>query len=145
EHDGARARVPRHRPARNVARPRRRRRDAARARGEVRRARRRGSAVREDVPGPARAPQRDGGRRRQRRLDERATASARDRTGGSGPVPVGANLTASGVHVATELHDAGGGPSLLRELVASGLVDGSAPTVEGSTLAEATAAAPAPD
>jgi len=70
-------------------------------------------------------------------LDELTDVSAR--------VPIVANLTPSGVHVATELHDAGGVPSLLRELVASGLVDGSAPTVEGSTLAEATAAAPAPD
>ena len=34
---------------------------------------------------------------------------------------------------------------MIAELIRSGLVDGAAPTVDGTTLAEATAAAPAPD
>jgi dihydroxy-acid dehydratase len=71
------------------------------------------------------------------RLEELTDISAR--------TPVVANLSPSGVHVATELHEVGGVPALLRELVAAGLVDGGAPTVEGPTLAEATARAPAPD
>ena len=56
-----------------------------------------------------------------------------------------ANLSLSGRHVATELHDVGGVPVLIAELIRGGLVDGGARTVEGPTLAEATAAAPAPD
>jgi dihydroxy-acid dehydratase len=71
------------------------------------------------------------------RLDELTDISA--------GVPIIANLTPSGVHVATDLHDAGGVPMLLRELIGGGLVDGGAPTVAGGTLAEATAGAPAPD
>ena len=59
--------------------------------------------------------------------------------------PVIASLTPGGRYVATDLHAAGGVPVLIRELVAAGLVDGEAPTVEGATLAEASAAAPAPD
>jgi dihydroxy-acid dehydratase len=70
-------------------------------------------------------------------LDELTDVSAR--------VPIIANLIPSGVHVATELHDAGGVPALLRELIRNGRVDGTAPTVEGATLAEATAGAPTPD
>jgi dihydroxy-acid dehydratase len=70
-------------------------------------------------------------------LDELTDISAR--------VPIIANLSPSGVHVATELDEVGGVPALLRELIRNGLVDGTAPTVEGASLAEATAAAPAPD
>jgi dihydroxy-acid dehydratase len=70
-------------------------------------------------------------------LDELTDTSAR--------VPIIANLSPSGVHVATELHEVGGIPALLRELIRNGLVDGTAPTLEGANLAEATAAAPAPD
>jgi dihydroxy-acid dehydratase len=70
-------------------------------------------------------------------LDELTDISAR--------VPIIANLTPSGDHVATDLHDVGGVPALLRELIRSGLADGGAPTVEGATLAESTAHAPAPD
>jgi dihydroxy-acid dehydratase len=71
------------------------------------------------------------------RLEELTDVSAR--------VPILANLTPSGVHVATELHEAGGVPALLRELVAGGFVDGDAPTVEGATLAAGVASARAPD
>jgi dihydroxy-acid dehydratase len=59
--------------------------------------------------------------------------------------PVIASLFPSGRHAAEELHRAGGPPSLLRELVRGGHVDGSAPTVSGATLADATADASAPD
>ncbi len=59
--------------------------------------------------------------------------------------PVIASLFPSGRHAAEELHRAGGPPALLRELVRGGHVDGSAPTVGGATLADATSAAPAPD
>jgi dihydroxy-acid dehydratase len=45
-----------------------------------------------------------------------------------------ANLSPSGTHVATDLHDAGGVPVLTTELVRAGLVDGAAPTVDGGTI-----------
>ena len=70
-------------------------------------------------------------------LDELIEISAR--------TPVIGDLSPSGRHVATELHDAGGAPAVIAELVRAGLIDGAAPTVSGGTLAEATAAAPAPD
>jgi dihydroxy-acid dehydratase len=59
--------------------------------------------------------------------------------------PVIGNLTPSGRYVATELDEAGGAPVVIRELIGAGLVDGEAPTVEGETLAAATAGALAPD
>jgi dihydroxy-acid dehydratase len=59
--------------------------------------------------------------------------------------PVIASLTPGGRYVATDLHEAGGVPVLIRELIAAGLVDGDAPTVEGMTLAEASATAADPD
>ncbi|MCW3065110.1 MAG: dihydroxy-acid dehydratase [Solirubrobacterales bacterium] len=62
-----------------------------------------------------------------------------------GRTPVIANLSPSGRYVAVDLHAAGGAPVLIRELIAAGLVDGSRPTVEGPTLAEATSGAPDPD
>jgi dihydroxy-acid dehydratase len=70
-------------------------------------------------------------------LDELTDISAR--------VPIVANLTPSGTHVATDLHEVGGVPALLRELVQSRLVDGRAATIEGGTLFEAVASAPPPD
>ncbi len=69
--------------------------------------------------------------------DELTTLAAR--------TPVLAALSPGGPHVAETLHRAGGAPALIRELVAGGFLDGDAPTVAGPTLAEATAAAPAPD
>jgi dihydroxy-acid dehydratase len=59
--------------------------------------------------------------------------------------PVLASLAPSGRHVAEEMHRVGGTRTLIRELVSAGLADGSAPTVTGLSLAEATADAPAPD
>jgi len=59
--------------------------------------------------------------------------------------PVLASLSPGGRHVAETLHRAGGTPTLIRELIAGGHLDGAAPTVGGVTLAEATAGAPAPD
>jgi len=70
-------------------------------------------------------------------LDELIEISAR--------TPVIGDLSPSGRHVATQLHDAGGAPAVIAELIRAGLIDGAAPTVGGGTLAEATAAAPAPD
>jgi dihydroxy-acid dehydratase len=67
-------------------------------------------------------------------LSERAAAT-----------PVIANLTPGGRYVGTDLHDAGGVPVLIRELIRAGLVDGSAPAVTGGTLATATAGARDPD
>ncbi|MFZ0088458.1 MAG: dihydroxy-acid dehydratase [Solirubrobacteraceae bacterium] len=70
-------------------------------------------------------------------LDDLAGISAR--------TPVIANLAPGGRWVAEDLHRAGGTGALIRELIRGGHVDGSAPTVDGRTLAGATAGAPAPD
>jgi dihydroxy-acid dehydratase len=70
-------------------------------------------------------------------LDELAEVSAR--------TPVLASLVPGGAHVAEEFHGAGGTRALMRELIAGGLVDGDAGTVDGRTLAEVSADAPAPD
>jgi dihydroxy-acid dehydratase len=70
-------------------------------------------------------------------LDELAEVSAR--------TPVLASLTPAGEHVAEDFDRVGGTCSLLRELIAAGLVDGDAPTVTGATLREATQDAPPPD
>ena len=59
--------------------------------------------------------------------------------------PVLASLVPSGRHTAEAFHRAGGTAALIRELAESGLVDGTAPTVTGSTLAEASRDAPRPD
>jgi dihydroxy-acid dehydratase len=59
--------------------------------------------------------------------------------------PVIASLSPGGRHVAETLHRAGGTPALIRELIAGGFLDGTAPTVTGSSLVDATADAPAPD
>jgi dihydroxy-acid dehydratase len=67
-------------------------------------------------------------------LSERAAAT-----------PVIADLTPGGRYVGTDLHDAGGVPVLIRELIRAGLVDGTAPAITGGTLATATDDAPAPD
>jgi dihydroxy-acid dehydratase len=70
-------------------------------------------------------------------LDELADVGAR--------TPVLASLAPSGRFMAEDFHRAGGTVVLLRELVRGGHVDGSAPTVDGRTLAEATSDARAPD
>ena len=70
-------------------------------------------------------------------LDELAAISAR--------TPVLADLVPGGRFVASDLHRAGGTATLIRELIRRGHVDGAAPTVDGRTLAEATADAPEPD
>jgi dihydroxy-acid dehydratase len=56
-----------------------------------------------------------------------------------------ADLVPGGRFVASDLWEAGGTATLIRELIAAGLVAGAAPTVAGETLEEATAEAPAPD
>jgi dihydroxy-acid dehydratase len=59
--------------------------------------------------------------------------------------PVVASLAPTGRWVAEDLHRAGGTASVIRELVRAGRLDGDAPTVDGRSLAEATAAATPPD
>jgi dihydroxy-acid dehydratase len=59
--------------------------------------------------------------------------------------PVLASLAPSGRFLAEDLHRAGGTSTLIRELARGGWLDADAPTVAGTTLAEATAAAPEPD
>jgi len=63
----------------------------------------------------------------------------------AGATPVIASLTPGGRYVATDLQASGGVPVLIRELIRAGRVDGDAPAAAGGTLAEAVAAAPAPD
>src|SRR3954451_13105466 len=70
-------------------------------------------------------------------LDELAAISER--------TPVIADLVPGGRWVAEDLHRAGGTATLIAELIRGGHVDGDAPTVDGRSLAEATAHAPAPD
>jgi dihydroxy-acid dehydratase len=59
--------------------------------------------------------------------------------------PVVASLAPGGQFMAEDLHRVGGTAVLIRELVRGGHIDGSAPTVDGRTLAEAASAAAAPD
>ena len=59
--------------------------------------------------------------------------------------PAIASLAPSGRWVAEDLHAAGGAAAVIAELIRGGLLDGEAPAVQGGTLADATAAAPAPD
>jgi dihydroxy-acid dehydratase len=63
----------------------------------------------------------------------------------SARTPVLADLAPGGRWVAEDLHRAGGTAALARELIRGGHVDGAAPTVDGRTLGEAAADAPAPD
>jgi dihydroxy-acid dehydratase len=70
-------------------------------------------------------------------LDELADVGSR--------TPVVASLAPSGRFTAEDVHRVGGTAVLIRELVRGGQLDGSAPTVDGSTLAQATGDAPAPD
>jgi dihydroxy-acid dehydratase len=59
--------------------------------------------------------------------------------------PVIASLLPGGSWAAEDLHRVGGPGVVIAELIRAGHLDGSAPSVAGGTLAEATAAAPAPD
>jgi dihydroxy-acid dehydratase len=59
--------------------------------------------------------------------------------------PVIASLLPGGRWAAEHLHEAGGTAAVLAELIRSGHVDGSAPAVEGGTLADVVAGAPVPD
>jgi dihydroxy-acid dehydratase len=70
-------------------------------------------------------------------LDELVEISAR--------TPVIGSLTPSGRYVATDLNEVGGAPVVIAELIRAGLFDGDAPTVGGTTLAEGSAQAAAPD
>jgi len=59
--------------------------------------------------------------------------------------PAIASLAPAGRWVAEDLHAAGGAGVVIGELIRGGLLDGGAPAVQGGTLADATAGAPAPD
>jgi dihydroxy-acid dehydratase len=59
----------------------------------------------------------------------------------SAKTPLIADLKPSGRFVATDLHAAGGSPLVVKRLIESGRVDGSAPTVTGRTLVEDAASA----
>ena len=110
--------------------------DEAATRAGARRAARRAGGDGAAVPRPARAPERDGRDRPERRLDERDPAPARDRTRGGTPLsladlaalaqrtPVLASLAPAGPFMAADFHRAGGTASLIRELVRGGHVDG---------------------
>jgi dihydroxy-acid dehydratase len=68
-----------------------------------------------------------------------------DLTAVAARTPVLASLAPAGRYVAEDLHRAGGTRALIAELVRAGHLDGDAPAVEGGTLREAVAGAPAPD
>jgi dihydroxy-acid dehydratase len=70
-------------------------------------------------------------------LDDLGEISAR--------TPVIANLAPGGPWVAEDLDRVGGTGTLMRELLRRGVLDGSAPTVDGRTLADIGAGAPAAD
>jgi dihydroxy-acid dehydratase len=59
--------------------------------------------------------------------------------------PVIASLLPGGRWAAEALHEAGGTAVVIAELIRSGHFDGAAPAVQGGTLAEVVATAPAPD
>jgi dihydroxy-acid dehydratase len=59
--------------------------------------------------------------------------------------PVIASLAPSGRFAAEDLHRAGGTRAVIGELVRAGHLDGGAPAVQGGTLGDAVADAPAPD
>ena len=54
----------------------------------------------------------------------------------SDKIPFIADLAPSGKFFMADLYDIGGTPSVMKLLVAAGLLDGSIPTVTGKTLAE---------
>ena len=66
-------------------------------------------------------------------------------TGVAARTPAIASLAPSGRWVAEDLQRAGGTATVIAELIRAGLLGGEAPTVEGVTLAEAAAHAPAPN
>jgi dihydroxy-acid dehydratase len=70
-------------------------------------------------------------------LDELTAVAAR--------TPVIASLLPGGRWAAEDLHRVGGPGVVISELIRAGLFDGSAPSVEGGTIAEVTARAAAPD
>ena len=77
--------------------------------------------------------------------EAKVTLSLDELTGIAGRTPVIASLAPSGRWLAEDFRRAGGSRALIRELIRGGHVDGGAPTVDGRTLAEATADAPQPD
>ena len=60
----------------------------------------------------------------------------------SDKIPFIANLAPSGKYLMADLYEIGGVPSVMKLLVAAGLLDGSTPTITGKTLAENIASFP---
>jgi xylonate dehydratase len=60
-------------------------------------------------------------------------------------LPLLVDVQPAGKHLAEDFHRAGGLPSVLKELLAKGWLDGDAPTVTGKSLRENVSGAPAPD
>ena len=77
--------------------------------------------------------------------EARVAMTLEELTGVASRTPVIASLAPSGRWTAEDLQRAGGTRALIRELVHGGYMDGGAPTVDGRTLADATANAPEPD
>ena len=59
--------------------------------------------------------------------------------------PLITHLSPSGPYLYSDLHEAGGVPVILKQLLAGGYLHGDCPTLTGQTLAEALADAPEPD
>ena len=105
------------------------------------------------LPRSARAAQRDGGRHRHRRLEQRVLhllaiayeagvhAHPRRAHGGRGRTPAIASLAPRDAGSPRICTRAGGTAAVIAELIRAGLLDGEAPAVQGGTLADATAAA----
>ena len=68
-----------------------------------------------------------------------------DLTAVAARTPVIASLLPGGRWAAEHLHEVGGAGVVIAELIRAGCFDGSAPAVQGGTLAQVTADAPAPD
>jgi dihydroxy-acid dehydratase len=68
-----------------------------------------------------------------------------DLTAVAARTPVIASLLPGGRWAAEDLHRVGGAGVVIAELIRSGLFDGSAPSVDGGTIADAIAGAPTPD
>lgn len=60
-------------------------------------------------------------------------------------LPLLVDVQPAGEHLAEDFHRAGGLPTVLKELLANGWLDGDVPTVTGRTLRENVSGAPAPD
>lgn len=60
-------------------------------------------------------------------------------------LPLLVNLQPAGKHLCEDFHRAGGLPTVMKELLRHGVIEGQAPTVTGQSIAENVSDAPAPD